>query len=213
MKISLVINTKNPNPAWLLQALLSAEGFDEKIVYFDGEIEKEENNGAIHLGDGRSRSIPEGFNYAISHAKGDWICSFCSDDFFNTSHLKECIAQMKEGKFDEAGIVHFPVNVENHQGGSWGSASVNDDIYMTNMIPFGSFYRREVFEKLRGYHTDLKVFHDWNFWLRAYKAKFIFKFFPLPVYTFRMGHNSASLHQLEEVGGMTNAAEMVRAYA
>lgn len=209
MKISLVINSKNPNPGWLAQCLLSAQGFDEKIVYFDGEEKHSDDDKTFSIGDGRSRSIPEGFNFAVGKSTGDWICAFCDDDYFISENLQELIQQIKGGTFKYADVVHFPVNAE---GGSWGSGVVNDDILIANQIPFGSFYRREVFEKIRGYHTSLKVYHDWNFWLRAYKAGFKFMFFPSPVYYFRTGHHSAACRQLEEVGGQQNAAEMVRAH-
>jgi len=214
MKISLVINTKNPKLEWLKQAIESAQGFDEKVLYFDGQIADEGLNkeyyGIKYLGDGQSRTIPEGFNHAIKQSNGNWICPFCDDDYFNSSHLEELLQEIRTGKFDDAGIIHFPIHTE---GGSWGSAEVNDNIMISNMIPFSSFIRREVFEMLGGYREDLKVYHDWNFWLRAYKAKVVFKFFSLPIYTFRMGHDSASHRQINEVGGQQIAAEMVRLHA
>lgn len=216
MKTSLVINSKNPNLDWLNQAIESAKGFDEIVLYIDGtdvpEVLKESRKDIKFVSDGKSRNIGEGLNFAIAQSIGDWICPFCDDDYFHSENLTQLIEGIKNGDYQDFDVVHGLVSLDN--GGLWGASQVTiNALRQNNIIPFSSFYKREVFDSLKGYSETVGAYNDWNFWLRAAKAEFRFKFYGKLLYHFRQGHNSATNRLLKSVGGHWAAAQEVLANA
>lgn len=197
--ISLVINSKDPVQEWLDKAIESGHVFDEIIIYIDGETDFPCFSRHVKVvSDGQSRDIKDGFNFAVSHASGIWICSFCDDDYFLQGNLMELISEIKAGRFNHADIIHFPVITES---GIWGASSdfSLEMIMDNNVCPHGSFIRKIAFDLLGGYKINPGA--DWNLWLRAKKAGCVFKGYDKPIYNFRMGHpRSAWRKQISELG-------------
>lgn len=196
------------------ELLNTVDPFDEIWLYVNGLRSSSFHVSKLqHCGDGRDRNIVDGFNYVIQNAidfgKADWICSFCDDDLFHVEHLNELINRIKSGEYDDADIINFPVS---STGGTWGSLEFTlKDLEEDNRIPHGSFFRREVFEKIEGYKIEEAA--DWNFWLRAMKAGFRFKSFDKPVYYFRQHAGSAFSEQLKRLGGFNQLKQKVLANA
>ena len=206
MKIILAINSKDPNYVWLDTLIKSAKGFDEILLYIDSvdatpECKKDmlERTPSVKIiNDGKSRSIAEGFNHVVSQAEGDWICSFCDDDYFKESALANLLSLIRSGTLDDADIVHFPVLTGD---GRWGDhpSITFEELKNYNMLPHGSFFRKKVFDAIGGYQVDAGA--DWDFFLRAAKKGFVFRYYSEPVYFFRMGHErSAWNKQVRELG-------------
>lgn len=214
MKICLAINSNGQRSHMLGELLDSSSPFDEIWLYVNGVMSSSFHVSKLqHCGDRLDRNIVDGFNYVIKNAielgKADWICSFCDDDVFHVEHLKELIGKIKSGEYDDADIVHFPVY---STGGTWGALEVRlKDLEEENRIPHGSFFRREVFEKLGGYKIEEGA--DWNFWLRAMREGFRFKCFENPVYYFRQHSGSAFNEQLKRLGGFSQLKQKVLANA
>ena len=216
MKISLAINSKKPIKDWLDDCLMSAVVFDEIVLYLDGPLmenipEFKVPVSVIH--DGQERSIIDGFNLAIRVTSGDWVCSFCDDDYFLQPALSNLLIAIKEHEFgNDADIIHFPVSVNGQY--SWGHRGdfTLHQILVENLIPHGSFIRRSAFDKLEGYRIDEGA--DWNLWIRAKKAGLIFKYFPEDVYFFRHGHDRSAFNkQVGAMGGFQNLKDKVLANA
>lgn len=203
MKISLAINSKNPIKEYLDELFKTANGFDDVVFYCDEDIYQAQpwqySQVTMFLADQERRDIKDGFNYAISFCSGDWICSFCDDDFFVRENLAHLLKAMREEKFaDDADIIHFPIYTGS---GSWGDTKdfSENDLRDANLLPHGSFFRKEVWEKLGGYKINAGA--DWNFWIRAKAAGYRFKFWPSPIYFFRTEHpRSAWGKQINEFG-------------
>lgn len=206
MTISLAINSKDPNPFYIEEMLRSAKGFDEIVLYLDHlrpltplALDFWTPEG-IRIVRSHSRfNIAEGFNFAISQTHNEWVCSFCDDDVFNASELANLLSAMREDGFgDNADIIHFPVTTNDGIWGTTPSFSL-ETIRDNNLIPHGSFFRKDVWKYLGGYKLDPGA--DWNFWIRAKAVGFRFKFWPQPVYYFRQGTGrSAWAKQVGEFG-------------
>lgn len=203
-RISVVINSKDPNPQWLKQCLDSAHPFDEIVLYVDGMPAQDgfsdETAGVKFVSDGKSRNISDGFNYAIAQATGNWICSFCDDDYFYRDNLLMLLDLLRANAYSDCDIIHFPVMVNGgYQWGHFNDFSLGD-IETNNCIPHGSFIKREAFNRLGGYKLDEGA--DWNLWIRAKRAGLRFRGFKNPVYFFRHGHErSAFQKQVDALGG------------
>lgn len=180
--------------------LLSCIGsFDEVVIYLDGvsDCPKTSSEHVRIIYDGEERSIKDAFNHVISHTTGDWVCSFCDDDYFLQPNLQNLINQIKDGRFDDADIIHFKVLTAS---GAWGSQNITlEKLMSSNHLPHGSFIRRNVFEDLGGYRIDACA--DWNLWLRAKIKNYRFEFYPEPIYFFRTGSDrSAYQRQCRDLG-------------
>ncbi len=184
-KVSLVIGTRNPNRQWLDEALASAEGlFDEVIVVDDGSdvpVEGATVRHEVNMG------FYEARNTGCRLAKGPWIASLDDDDLF----IREHVGVLKDvmGSF-RADVIHFPCLLFGDQKGMWGDRPDFSRILDANQIPSGSWFRKDVWERLRGFR--FKAGEDWDFWARATKHGFRFKGFSLPVYMHRMRAGSMS---------------------
>lgn len=201
-RVSVVINSKEPNLEWLKQCLDSCHPFDEIVLYVDGvtinPVTMTDNLKIVS--DGKTRNITEGFNFAVAQATGDWIVPFCDDDYFYKDNLLMLLDLLHMNAFDDADIIHFPVMVNGgYQWGMHNEFSVAQ-IEAENLIPHGCFIRREAFEKLEGYRIDEGA--DWNMWIRAKRMGLRFVGFKNPVYYFRHGHErSALIKQTASLGG------------
>jgi|GEM_PF-3555598 len=210
MKISLAINSKNPVEEWLDKCIETAMDFDEILVYLDGDsrASKTVSNHVKILSDGKERTIVEGFNHVIAQTTGDWVCSFCDDDYFSLVNLRHLLSLMRKHRFaDNADVIHFPVYLTS--GGSWGHfESVTPEmLHENNYLPHGSFIRRKLFDDLGGYRIDPAA--DWNLWLRAAKSGARFKYFDKPVYYFRYGHERSAWQKQVNQYGQNVIKEMV----
>ncbi len=62
-----------------------------------------------------------------------------------------------------------------------------------NYISNNSLYKREVFETIEGYDSNLIVCEDYDFWVRASCAGFNFIYYDKPIFRYRIIRNSNSL--------------------
>lgn len=183
--VSLVIGTYNPRLEWLENALKSSEGlFNETIVVDDG------SDPVVSLATHRHETNT-GFyttrNTGCNAATSEWIASLDDDDEF----IRENVELLKKFlETTDADIVSFPIILFGDQFGTWGHNPNMDDILNNNQIPSGSWFKKSVFEKLRGF--NFREGEDWDFWARAHKHGFKFTHFQLPVYRHRIRKDSLS---------------------
>jgi glycosyltransferase involved in cell wall biosynthesis len=191
MKYSLIICAYNPNPIWFREALESAKDlFDEIIVIDDHSDEPIEINylPCIVKRNDVNLRFTESRNLGNLLATGDIIATLDHDDIFisdNVKKLKEFI------ELNDSDVWHFPIEQFGDVDGIWCRDAVTDSIYDNNQIPSGSWYKRKVWEEIGGFKTP--EYEDWNFWLRLYKQKKKFTYFPFPVYRHRIHQNQGSV--------------------
>lgn len=184
MKYTLIIGSHNPNLEWLKEAQESAEGlFDEYILVDDGSD--------IPIEGACRHEVNKGFwearNTGVRLATGDIICWLDDDDTF----IRDAVIEMK--KFvenNDSDIWTFPCKEFGKSNGLWGISPIMDNIVSANQIVSGSWYKRDVWEKLGGYDNCLA--EDWSFWVRAYKKGLKFTHSNKPVYNHRIRTGSLS---------------------
>lgn len=188
--VSLVVGTYNPKQEWLANALQSAqELFDEVIIVDDGSSVSFDSTMRHEV----NRGFYEARNTGCNAVKSEWIASLDDDDEFipgNVEELKEFLTTT------DADIVHFPCVLFGEQTGMWGQSANMNNILEANQIPSGSWFKRSVWEKLKGFQVPTA--EDWDFWARAHKHKMKFVYFPLPIYRHRMRSDSLSGQWLGE---------------
>jgi glycosyltransferase involved in cell wall biosynthesis len=210
--IGLAINSFNPNQEWLKQAIQSGLQFDEIHLFVDRETKEDfrfvpEHEAFFRLHNKKHLKSNDGFDFVARHAKTDWVCAFCDDDYFHEQNLGYLLNKIRIGEFADADIIHFKVFV-NSESETWGAEGVTEEMLLTNnCIPHASFFRKRVWQEIGGYKVEPCA--DWSFWLRAMRRGFKFKYFDKPVYFFRMGHDSEFGRQVSKFGGMGKIREIV----
>lgn len=185
IKFSFVMVSYNPKKEWIENAWNSARGLFDQYVLVDDHsaipipmatVTHETNKGC---GDSR--------NTGISLCTGEWIASLDDDDEL----IRQNVEKLKEfARKTDADIIHFPIEFFGEASGIYGVNPNVADTYNSNQIPSNSWYRKSVWEKLKGY--QVKSAEDWDFWCRAYKHQMKFVYFPLVIYKHRVRGDSVS---------------------
>lgn len=124
---------------------------------------------------GVARSRLEGFKLSIC----PYILFLDADDALTENFLEECM-KLK----DKADILYPDTLLWSHWGkepkdNAWHRAgnkvTFKCMIRSNRWLVVSSLMKREVFESLGGFDSELPMYEDWDFWLRAIKAGYTFK--------------------------------------
>lgn len=175
----------NPKKEWIEQAWYSAMGlFDEYILVDDASLEPIPNATVRHT---ENKGCRDSRNTGIELCKGEWITSLDDDDEF----IRPNVEKLKEFALTtDADIIHFPIEFFGITNGIWAVNPNLANIYQNNEVPSNSWFRKSVWEKLKGF--QVKSAEDWDFWARAYKHQLKFAYFPMTVYRHRTRPDSLS---------------------
>jgi glycosyltransferase involved in cell wall biosynthesis len=121
-----------------------------------------------------NRSIANGRNYALAHARGEYVCVLDDDDRWHPEKIAAQLAVM-EGLDEEWGVV-YTGGVVRRAGRTIGTYRPRDDrqgdVYPEVLVAFGlqpysgHMMRRECFERVGGYDPDLGCGEDWDHAIR-----------------------------------------------
>lgn len=183
-KYSLVIGTYNPNLEWLQEALDSAKDLFDEIILID-DCSDIPVKGAT-LRHEANKGFYEARNSGIEIATGDIIVSLDDDDIL----IRENVLKLKEFiENNDADIWHFPIELFGEQTGITFNQPRLNEFLESNQIPSGSWFTKKLWEEN---NFDYPLAEDWAFWVKAWKKKKRFVYFPLPIYKHRMRAGSLS---------------------
>lgn len=132
----------------------------------DGTDKISEKHGAIVIEIKMGRS--EARNVGVEEANGDLILSLDSDMELTPWVIEECVKKTKEG-YDSIIIPEESVGK-----GFWAECkALEKSLYVgDDLIEASRFFRREVFEAVGGYDTELEFGEDWDLNNRIKKSGF-----------------------------------------
>ena len=126
-------------------------------------------------------------NAGIKEASGNIICSLDDDDIFIRDNVIKLKEFLKEKDFD---ICSFPVKLFGNKNSiEYTNPDINN-ILNNNQIPSGSWFKKSMWEDLRGF--TYKYAEDWDFWVKAFKKGKKFIHYSKPIYKHRMRDDSLS---------------------
>lgn len=197
MSIGLLINSCCPNEDWINQALDSAEGFDEILLYVDFCDNKAKNIrlDKVHCPlkifvSADHKGITEGYEFLVNNSSTEWVCLFGDDDYFHKENLNKAITFVSNSTF-RADVINFKCFQVKDDDASeiFGAEKFNmSELLLENLIPCSSFIRKDV---LQTFGFGGKVAQDWSLWLKVMDKGYQFCYFPLPVYYHRVRENSS----------------------
>lgn len=104
-------------------------------------------------------------NAGIQAAKGKYILPLDADDLISPNYLNEAVQILD---FDrDVKLVYAKAKYFGAKSGEWKMKLYSfRNLLQYNMIYCSAFFRREDFEKTKGYNTNMKKgLEDWDFWL------------------------------------------------
>jgi len=130
-------------------------------------------------------------NTGYSYAKGKYCFTLDSDDMLRPDYVEKTVAVLAKHPdvdvvypgyqtFGETDWFHIPPDFD------------LDSLKYWDYIPYSSVFRREVYERVKGYETSPshRIMEDWDFWLRAYREGYKFRPIKEPLLLHRTHHDS-----------------------
>ncbi len=125
-------------------------------------------------------------NNGIKVAKGRFILPLDADDVLGSKMIAECLDAFNRNP--EYSVVYTDfINQspdDSHYIQTTGEFR-SDLLRVKNQLSYCSMYRREVWEALGGYRTNIRGYEDWDFWLAASLAGFVGKRIPKAHFIYR----------------------------
>lgn len=109
-------------------------------------------------------------NTGIATARGEWILPLDADDRIHWDMIRKCMETAEQDKADivSTWLETFGAYVKVSK--PFNHPSYND-LLVSNRINCCSLFKKEVWEKVGGYDTSMKLgYEDYMFWLDATKA-------------------------------------------
>lgn len=105
-------------------------------------------------------------NTGIAKARGDLVLCLDADDVLMPTMVEECVQAMRQNP--EASIVYTGVTCFGDSDQQWHTAPFQyERLIMQNFICYASVYRREIWDAVGGYSTNLRGMEDYEFWVKA----------------------------------------------
>lgn len=223
-----VYNGEKFLPQALDSILAQQENEIECICIDDGSadsslsiLEKYQDKLALKIERKTNRNWVANTNYAISIAKGEYLCFLHQDDVWfpeRLTHLKKLAMKHRETEL----FIHASafINGAGNIVGSWNcplppypapipSALLIERLLVQNFISIsGVIFKREAALKTTGLDEALWYTADWDFWLQLASNTNAF-YLPEPLSGFRIHSNSQTILGSMDTADLKNQLEMV----
>jgi glycosyltransferase involved in cell wall biosynthesis len=145
----------------------------EIIIVNDGSTDSFTNNLLTNYNKPKTKvlvtenqGLPSARNNGIRVSSGEYICCLDADDRYHPEFLEKTISILEKDNLHELGMVTSWIQTFGEQTELWKPGISNPFKLATeNMLHVASLFRRECWEKVGGYATDLTGYQDWNFWI------------------------------------------------
>ena len=175
MRLSIVVTCYNDG-SYLPDCLKSIEAIEiedvELIIVNDGSTEKAtlnylrslENEGykVINKANG---GVSSARNHGISEAKNDLILLVDADDCIEPQFIHKAFNTFLKNPSTAVvygNVSRFGQSTAEYKPGEFHLIQMLSG----NFIPISALFKKELWEKVRGFDTSLNSYEDWDFWLR-----------------------------------------------
>jgi len=135
-----------------------------------------------------NRKLPTSLNIGHNEATGKFITWTSDDNFYELNAVEKLLKALAENKAD---IAYSDIYLINEFGDRVKEVRLLafENIVFGNVIGSCFLYKKEVFEKNKGYNEEFFLIEDYDFWLRAVLHSKYFKLNQF-LYNYRMHENS-----------------------
>lgn len=187
--VSIIVCTFNDSE-WLKKCLPScaSQPVEKEIILVDDCSTKPldpyvtqaiQDYGIKYIRHERNQGLSASRNTGISNSKYDLIIPMDADDYFYPDVLSPMIDAMTDdadivhGNVTDSGLTHYPIMEPFRR----------DHFLQRNPLFCSSLFRKKVWTTVGGYMVLPHAFYeDYNFWCKAFKHGFRFKYVPVTIY-------------------------------
>lgn len=170
----------------------------EVIIVNDGSTDELTNNILDSLNRPKTRvlktvnqGLPAARNYGISKTNSEYICCLDADDKYHPQFLEKAVAALEEDYKHELGMVTSWIQTFGQKDEIWKPEQYNPfKLAFENMLHVASLFRRECWDVVGGYATNLEGYQDWNFWLSIVSKGYKWISIPETLFNYRIRENS-----------------------
>jgi len=132
-------------------------------------------------------------NAAIAQARGRYVACLDADDLLEPHFLAGCVAVLE--RRPEVGLAYVDLQDIGGDERRWPGVDWHlETLARFNYIPCCSLFRREGWERVGGYRTNVRGYEDWDFWLALAAAGYQGYRVAYPWFRYRR-HASGVYHQ------------------
>ncbi|PWB44012.1 MAG: hypothetical protein C3F12_12300 [Candidatus Methylomirabilota bacterium] len=143
----------------------------------------------IRLIEKANGGLADARNAGINASIGTYILPLDADDRLAPVMLEKTVALLENQP--QAGVAFTYIQHFGDQTDVWRTGPFTLETELRdNRIPYCSLYRRELFEAVGGYNTNLNAYEDWDFWLGALERGWTGALIPEPLFLYRKRANS-----------------------
>jgi glycosyltransferase involved in cell wall biosynthesis len=129
--------------------------------------------------------LPASLNVGMNSASGKWLTWTSDDNILEP----DCIKSLVENAIAKnADFIFANYHVINETGSilRTNKTGPSDLIYLENTIGACFLYRREIFDFVGPYAEDKFLYEDYDYWVRIYRAGFVFFHLNQALYNYRI---------------------------
>lgn len=178
--LSIIVATRNPGPRLVatLESIWGQRWVQPEIIVIDGGstdgtvdwlgAQRRQLSAVISAPDG---GVYDAMNKGVALAHGDWVFFLGADDrLIGDMTLSEMAGWLKR---TEAGVVVGEVAFDD--GRIYRLSSRSRQLARNFVHHQGAFYRRSLFVEMGGFDTSLAIMGDYDFNLRLWQSRVLFK--------------------------------------
>lgn len=165
---------------------------DEHTVNLLKKIEKDSPDVKVIF---QKNTGPSGArNTGIKEARGDYILCLDSDDVLLPDYIEKVMPIFFQEDLKKIGFVTTWVQEFGKRKNIWETEKYNPGrLLVENIINTASIFRKEAWEKVGGYKTEMKGgYEDWEFWISVVESGYEWKVLPEIQFMYRIRDNSVS---------------------
>ena len=149
----------------------------------------------------KNLKLPGSLNRGFEHALGRFYTWTSDDNIPNSNWLSRLL---EESNRTQADIVYSDYTVVNEDENIIQERKTGPESHLvfSSCIGASFLYRREVFDTLEGFRTDLVLIEDYDFWARALKYGFRWSHIPESLYKYRAHGQSLSAQHSSKIDRM-----------
>ncbi len=142
--------------------------------------------------------LPKTLNRGFELAQGAYFTWTSDDNYFAENAIEKMVFALESGTSDLVCAPYYTIDGNNVITGS-RQVGPYEAILRDNIVKACFLYKREAHKKLRGYHADLFLVEDYDFWIRAVYHGFRFSFLEEKLYYYRFHEKSLTESRRKDI--------------
>lgn len=163
------------------------------------------------ISNSENKKLPTTLNVGHHYAKGDFITWTSDDNILKPNFLEHLLGSLIKNQVDVV-YSNYDIITKDSKLKRIHNTGPTEHILFGNKIGASFLYKKELFQKLKGYDESLFLLEDYDFWLRA-SIKFKFHHLNESLYQYRLHSDSlTSAIQLNEDKKMKHEQGVVKMF-